>query len=33
LFEAAGVPVKRLLAQGFNILMISKNGAVSTAPS
>jgi REP element-mobilizing transposase RayT len=32
LFEAAGVPMKRLLAQGYRILTISKDGLLSGAP-
>jgi hypothetical protein len=29
LFEAAGVPMKKLLGQGFRILTVHKDGAVS----
>jgi REP element-mobilizing transposase RayT len=33
LFEAAGVPMKKLQAQGYRILLISKDGVISGAPS
>jgi REP element-mobilizing transposase RayT len=33
LFEAMGVPMKKLLAQGYRILTISKDGIISGAPS
>lgn len=33
LFEAAGVPVKRLLEQGQRLLMIEKDGTLSGVPS
>lgn len=32
LFEAAGVPMKKLLAQGYRILTINKDGLLSGAP-
>ncbi|MEK6705182.1 MAG: hypothetical protein AABZ06_05290 [Bdellovibrionota bacterium] len=33
LFESAGVSVKKLLAQGYRVCTISKDGLVSGAPS
>jgi REP element-mobilizing transposase RayT len=33
LFESMGVPMKRLLAQGYRILTVSRDGVVSGAPS
>jgi REP element-mobilizing transposase RayT len=33
LFEAAGVPVKKLFSQGLRILIIEKDGLISGAPS
>jgi REP element-mobilizing transposase RayT len=32
LFESAGVPMKRLLAQGYRILTISRDGLISGGP-
>lgn len=32
LFEGAGVPMKRLLAQGYRILSVHKDGTLSGAP-
>jgi REP element-mobilizing transposase RayT len=33
LFEAAGVPMKKLQAQGYRILVIQSDGSISGAPS
>ncbi len=32
LFEAAGVPMKKLLEQGYHLVMVDKNGAISGIP-